>query len=463
MSEYRIEKDSMGEMKVPAGAYYAAQTQRAVENFPVSGIRFPRRFIQALGLIKCSAALANMDLGLLGEKHGQAIIQAGKEVSEGKLDGEFVLDIFQTGSGTSTNMNTNEVMANRASEILGAAIGSKEVHPNDHVNMSQSSNDVIPTAIHVAALLALRDDLRPALEKLHAAFDEKSKRFDHIVKSGRTHLMDATPVRLGQEFAGYASHVEHAIQRVDRASLTLSELAQGGTAVGTGVNTPHGFSQKVIEHLNALSGLQTREAMNHFEAQGGKDAVVEASGMLKVIACSLMKIANDIRWLASGPRCGLGEITLPSIQPGSSIMPGKVNPVICEAVTMVAAQVIGNDTAITIGGQGGNFELNVYMPMMAHNLLQSIELLANVSHVFVDKCIEGIEADEERCRELVEKNLAVCTALAPAIGYDKAAALSKRAFKEGRNIREVALEEGVLSEEELDRQLDLRAMTEPNL
>ncbi len=463
MSDYRIERDSMGEMKVPASAYYAAQTQRAVENFPISGIRFPRRFIQALGLVKRSAARANMDLGLLDKKRGEAIVQTAQEVESGKLDGEFVLDIFQTGSGTSTNMNGNEVIANRASELLGAAIGSKEVHPNDHVNMSQSSNDVIPTAIHVAALLSLRDDLRPALLKLHGCFVEKARVFDHIIKSGRTHLMDATPVRLGQEFAGYASHIQHGLSRLDRAEASLSELAQGGTAVGTGVNTPKGFAAKVIDHLNAASGLQAREADDHFEAQGGKDAVVEASGLLKVIACSLMKIANDIRWLASGPRCGLGEIALPSIQPGSSIMPGKVNPVVCEAVTMVAAQVIGNDTAITIGGQGGNFELNVYMPMMAHNLLQSIELLANVSHVFVDKCLDGIVPDEDRCQELVEKNLAVCTALAPAIGYDKAAALSKRAFKEGRNIRDVAREEKVLSDEELDRQLDLRAMTEPNL
>src|SRR5436309_7428544 len=379
MSEdrFRIEKDSMGEVRVPSTALYGAQTQRAVENFPISGLRFTREFIRAMGLIKLAAAQANMDLRLLDPKLGQAVIQAAQEVVDARLDQHFVLDIFQTGSGTSTNMNMNEVISNRAIQILGGVVGSKKpVHPNDHVNMGQSSNDVIPTAMHVAARESIERSLIPALRKLHAALAAKAREFDSIVKIGRTHLQDATPVRLGQEFGGYARQVELGIRRLERLRDTLGELPLGGTAVGTGINTHPEFARRTIEHLSKLTGLKFREAEDHFEAQGGKDAVVEASGALKTIAVSLTKIANDIRWLASGPRCGIGEIHLPEVQPGSSIMPGKVNPVIAESVLMAAAQVFGNDLTVTIGGQSGVFELNVMMPVMAHNLLESIRLLA---------------------------------------------------------------------------------------
>ncbi len=458
---YRLERDSMGEVKVPAKAYYGAQTQRAVENFPVSGIRFPRDFIQALGMIKLCAARVNLDLGLLDRKIAEAIIQAAQEVVEGKLDGEFVLDIFQTGSGTSTNMNANEVISNRAIELLGGQIGSKSpVHPNDHVNLGQSSNDVIPTAIHLAALQVVERELLPALRKLHEALLMKAAEFDRVVKIGRTHLQDATPVRLGQEFGGYARQIELAVARVEQIRPSLAELALGGTAVGTGINTHPDFPGGVIRYLAEMTRLPLAEAKNHFAAQGSLDAVVEASGALKTVAVSLTKIANDVRWLGSGPRCGIGEISLPAIQPGSSIMPGKVNPVISEAVIQVAAQVIGNDAAITVGGYGGYFELNTMMPVMAHNLLQSIALLGSVSRIFVDKCLAGIRVDEARCAELIEQSLAMCTALAPVIGYDAAAKIAKESYETGKTIRQVALEHQILPEEELKRILDPWGMTE---
>lgn len=461
MVNVRIEKDSLGEMQVPINAYYGAQTARAVENFPISGLAFPRRFIYALGLIKRACARANIELGDLDERLGGAILQAATEVSEGRWDAEFVIDIFQTGSGTSTNMNANEVIANRAAEILGAARGGKAVHPNDHVNMSQSSNDVIPTAIHIAAATAITDDLIPALGRLHETLTAKAAEFDPIIKSGRTHLMDATPIRLGQEFSGYAEQVSKGIKRATHAREALLDLALGGTAVGTGINRRPPFPAKAIAYLAADTGLEFREACNHFEAQGARDGCVEASGELKTIACSLMKIANDIRWLSSGPRTGLAEITLPATQPGSSIMPGKVNPVMCEAVTMVAAQVIGYDATIAVCGMMGNFELNVMMPVMAYDLLQAIHLLSSVSRVFADRCVAGITANIERCQETVERNLAICTALAPRIGYDKAAAISKEAFATGRTVREVARAWKVLPDDEIDALLDFRRMTEP--
>ena len=461
MTEFRIEKDSLGEMKVPANAYYGAQTARAVENFPVSGLVFQRRFIYALGLIKRACARANMDAGDLEPRIGVAIVQAATEVMDGRWDGEFPIDIFQTGSGTSTNMNANEVIANRAAEILGLERGAKAVHPNDHVNMSQSSNDVIPTAIHVAAATAIAEALIPALEHLLAALQAKAVEFDPILKSGRTHLMDATPVRLGQEFGGYADQIARGVERVTHARDALLDLALGGTAVGTGINRRPQFPAKAIAYIVADTKLAFREARNHFEAQGARDGCVEASGEMKTIACSLMKIANDIRWLGSGPRAGLAEINLPATQPGSSIMPGKVNPVMCEAVTMVAAQVIGYDATIAFCGATGNFELNVMMPVMVYDLLQSIQLLASVSRVFTDKCVVGITANVERCLETVERNLAICTALAPRIGYDKAAAISKEAYATGRTVREVAKEWKVLPDDEIDALLDFRKMTEP--
>lgn len=460
--EFRIETDSMGNMKVPRNAYWGAHIQRAIENFPISGFRFPRRFLRAIGMVKLASAMANMKLGLLNKNLGNAITLSAKEVMEGKFDDQFVVDIFQTGSGTSTNMNANEVIANRANEISGGRFGDKKlVHPNDHVNMGQSSNDVIPSCIHIAALEGIESDLLPELERLQYALEKKAKEFNDILKIGRTHLQDATPVRLGQEFSGYASMVEHGVQRVENVRKNLSELAIGGTAVGTGINTHPKFAGLVIEKINELTGLKFNEAENHFEAQGSKDAIVETSSALKTAAVSLMKIANDIRWLGSGPRCGIGEIILPEIQPGSSIMPGKVNPVIAEALCQVAAQVIGNDTTIAIGGLSGNFELNVMMPVMAYNLLQSISLLTNATSVFTKKCISGIQANEERCRETMEKSLSICTALSPYIGYDRAAKLAEEAFESGRTIKEIAMEKGVLSEDELKKILNPWSMTEP--
>lgn len=464
VAEFRAESDSMGEVRVPAKAYFGAQTQRAVENFPISGLRFPRRFIRAMGLIKRSAAEVNKKIQQIDKKIADAIIQAANEVMDGKWDDQFVVDIFQTGSGTSTNMNTNEVIANRAIEILGGQLGSKKpVHPNDHVNMGQSSNDVIPTAIHIAALEAIDKDLVPALEKLRTALARKAKEFDPIVKIGRTHLQDAVPVRLGQEFSGYATMIANGIDRVKDTYKRLAELALGGTAVGTGLNADPGFVKQMVSNVAKASGLPFKEAPNKFEALATKDAVVEASGALKTVACSLMKIANDVRWLGSGPRCGIGEIRLPDLQPGSSIMPGKVNPVLPEAMTMIAAQVIGNDVTITVGGQAGNFELNVMKPVMAYNLLQSIDIVSRGVAVFTERCVKGIEADEKRCEESIEKSLAMCTALAPHIGYDAAARIAKEAFSSGRTVREIAIEKRVLSPDKLKEVLDPRAMTEPGV
>ena len=460
----RIEKDSMGEIEVPDSALYGAQTQRAVENFPISNLRFPREFIRAMGLIKLAAAETNMALGVVSKNRGKAIVRAAREVVAGTLDHHFVVDIFQTGSGTSTNMNTNEVISNRAIQLMGGQVGSKiPVHPNDHVNMGQSSNDVIPTAMHIAALESIERSLIPALDTLRRALAKKAREFDKIVKIGRTHLQDATPVRLGQEFGGYARQVELGIHRLKKLRDTLGELPLGGTAVGTGINTDSRFPGMTIRNIAKLTRLGFREAENHFEAQGAKDAFVEASGAMKTIAASLTKIANDIRWLASGPRCGIGEILLPETQPGSSIMPGKVNPVIAESVLQVAAQVIGNDLAVLVGGQAGVFELNVMMPVMAHNLLESIRLLSASAVNFSERCVQGIQADRTRASEMIEKSLAMCTALAPEIGYDAAAAIAKESYKTGRTVREVTLEKGVVSPERLKELLDPRGMTEPGI
>jgi len=424
----------MGEVAVPADAYYGVQTARAIRNFPISGLRFPRSFIRALGLIKWAAATVNESLGLIEKKVAEAIRKASWEVVEGRWDAEFPVDIFQTGSGTSTNMNANEVIANRAAELLGGARGSKLIHPNDHVNLGQSSNDVIPTAIHVAAVEMIERQLLPALTRLHVALAAKAREFDSVVKIGRTHLQDATPIRLGQEFGGYARQIELGLDRIRRGQTALSEVALGGTAVGTGLNAHPDFASRVIPLLSREIGCPLTEAVNHFEAQSTQDSVVEASGELRTVAVSLMKIANDIRWLGSGPRCGLGEILLPETQPGSSIMPGKVNPVIAESVTMVAAQVMGNDVTIMVGGQAANFAL---------------------------RCIEGITADEERCRNSIEQSLAMCTALAPEIGYEAAAKIAKEAHRTGKTVREVARSQQVLPEARLDALLDPWRMTEP--
>ncbi len=461
MSKTRAESDSLGPVEVPAEFYWGAQTERARQNFPISGLRFHRRFIAALGMLKSEAAMVNEELGVVDGELADAIREAAEEVVAGKLDASFPLDIFQTGSGTSTNMNANEVISNRAIEILGGEMGSKKpVHPNDHVNAGQSSNDTIPTTIHVAAYGALVEDLRPELEQLAKALGAKAKELDDVIKIGRTHLQDAVPVRLGQEFSGYARQIKNGIERIDAALPRLAELALGGTAVGTGLNARPGFPEKVIERVAARTGYPFVPARNTFEALAAKDAAVEVSGVLKTIAVSLTKIANDLRWLGSGPRCGIGEISLPSLQPGSSIMPGKVNPVIPESVVMVAAQVIGNDATITVGGMSGNFELNVMMPVIAYNLLQSIDILANASRGLVERCVEGIEANRERCRDMVERSLAMVTALAPKIGYDRAAEIAKEAFKTGRTVRELAEEKKVLPVAELEAALDPRGQTE---
>jgi fumarate hydratase class II len=461
-AETRTERDSMGEMQVPAHAYYGASTQRAVLNFPISDLRFPRQFIRAIGQIKQAAARVNAALGTVDPQVAEAIDSAAQEVIDGKLDDNFVLDIFQTGSGTSTNMNANEVIANRASELLGGSRGSRRVHPNDHVNFGQSSNDVIPTAIHLAALVSIEHELLPALQQLQTILQQKADEFMPVIKTGRTHLQDATPIRLGQEFLGYAGQIERAIARVHHARQELSEVALGGTAVGTGVNTHPQFSARVCQLLSEMNGVAVRETSNHFQAQSTLDNIVEASGSLNTLAVSLMKIANDIRWLGSGPRAGIGEIDLPSVQPGSSIMPGKVNPVIAESVCMVCAQVIGNHTTITVAGQSGNFEINVMMPVTAYNLLQSISLLASASRNFTEQCIKGLQATT-RGPEMVERGLAICTSLAPFIGYDAAADISKLAYKTGKTVREVAREKTNLSEEELNRILDPASMTRPGL
>jgi fumarate hydratase class II len=455
--QFRTEKDSMGEMRVPANVYYGAQTARAVENFPISNLRFPREFIRALGLIKKHAAATNEKLGLLPTNISGAIQQAAQEVIDGKLDDQFVVDIFQTGSGTSTNMNANEVIANRATEILGGHRGDKSVHPNDHVNRGQSSNDVIPTAIRLAALEGILKRLLPSLGELNAALSKKAADFREVLKIGRTHLQDATPIRLGQEFSGYASQVENGLRRLGSMQEHLSEMPLGGTAVGTGINTHPEFARRTIESIASETGLRLREAPNHFEAQASIDALVETSGALKTVAVSLIKIANDIRWLGSGPRCGLGELRLPPTTPGSSIMPGKVNPVMCEMVIQVGAQVIGNDAVVTFSATFGAFELNTMLPVAGFNLLQAIELLANASREFARRCIAGLEADVQECEGKIEKSLAMCTALAPVIGYDKAAEIAKVAYKTGRTVREVALETSGLGEGELEKLLEPRS------
>jgi len=457
--EHRIEKDSMGEVKVPADALYGASTQRAVDNFPISDLRFSRRFIWALGLQKGSSAVIAAKMGHLDQGKADAIRQAADEVMNGDLDDQFVLDIFQTGSGTSTNTNANEVIASRANQILGVG----EVHPNDDVNFGQSSNDVIPTAIHVAAVAAMRESLLPALDKLAGSLAAKASELAEVVKSGRTHLMDATPVTLGQEFGGYAAQVRKGVDRVDKVLPELEELALGGTAVGTGINAPEGYAGAVIGLMAERSGFPYREADDHFEAQGSKDATVMASGVLKTLATSLFKIANDIRFLGSGPTSGISELRIPALQPGSSIMPGKVNPVMSEMMMMVAAHVIGNDAAITWGGANGNFELNVMMPMIVHNLLESIEVLANAADTFAERCVDGLEANDQRARELVEKNAIIVTALNPHIGYDNGARIAKEAVASGRSVRELVLEAGLMSEDELDEALDIKGMTEGGL
>jgi fumarate hydratase class II len=447
-------------MRVPEDALYGAQTQRAVENFPISGQRFGRRFIEALGLIKRAAAETNAELGHLEAPIAEAVAAAAAEVAEGRWDEQFVLDVYQTGSGTSTNMNANEVIARRATQLMK---GKGSVHPNDHVNFGQSSNDVIPTAIHVAARVAIEKELVPGLEHLRDALAKKAETFDDVMKSGRTHLMDATPVRLGQEFAGYAAQVTKGIERVRRASAELEELALGGTATGTGINTDPKFAAKAIARLAKATGTAFREADDHFEAQGAKDAAVSAAGALNTVAASLMKIADDIRWLGSGPTSGIFEIRLPAIQPGSSIMPGKVNPVMAEATMMVCARVMGNHTTVTVAGSRGNFELNVMMPVLAHALLESITLLASVSRAFADNCVVGIEANEERARQLLELNPSIATALNPYIGYDGAAVVAKESAKRGVSVRRVVIERELLPEDRVDEALDVRGMTEPGL
>jgi fumarate hydratase class II len=452
----------MGEMEVPADAYYGASTQRAALNFPISGYRLPRSFIRALGHIKAAAARVNAGLGLLDASVADAVERAAREVSEGKLDDQFVIDVFQTGSGTSTNMNANEVIANRASEILGGELGSKLVHPNDHVNLCQSSNDVIPTAIHLSALIQLEKKLIPALERLDEALDAKAEEFWPVVKTGRTHLQDATPIRLGQEFRGYAGQIERGVKRLRRAQEELSEVALGGTAVGTGVNSHSQFAFQVCELLSQELSLQVCESENHFQAQNTLDAVLEASGSLRTVAISLQKIANDIRWLGSGPRAGLGELALPEVQPGSSIMPGKVNPVIAESLIQVTAHVVGCDASICQAAQGSYFELNLMMPVAAYNLLEAIELLANAADNFRERCVEGLRATE-RGPDMVDRGLMLATTLAPEIGYDAAARIAKKAADTNRTIREVAREETALSEADLDRLLDPLKMTEPGL
>ncbi len=460
MTNYRIERDSLGEVHVPADALYGAQTQRAVDNFPISGIPFPRAFIRALGLIKGAAAEVNAALGLLAPEKARAIQQAAAEVAEGKWDAHFPIDIFQTGSGTSTNMNANEVIANRATQILGGEPGSKLVHPNDHVNMCQSSNDVIPTAIYVSAYLQTTEVLLPGLRHLQAALEKRAAELDHVVTTGRTHLMDAMPVRLSQEIGGWAAQVKEGIERIESTLPRLARLALGGTAVGTGINAHPEFARRVIARLAEQTGLPFVEAGDYFAALSALDALTELSGQLKTTASALMKVANDLRWMNSGPIAGLGEIALPALQPGSSIMPGKVNPVICEAMMMVCAQVIGNDVAVTLGNERGNFQLNVMMPVMAHNALQSITLLGNAVRALADKAVAGFTVNEARIAGLVGRNPILVTALNPVIGYDLAAKIAKRAYAEGRSLKDVALEMTDLSPEELDRILDPRQMTE---
>ncbi len=460
MKRTRTERDALGEVRVPEGAYWGAQTQRAVENFPISGERLPRRFIEALGLVKRACALTNEELGLLPVHLAEWIAAAAQEVVDGRWDDEFPVDVFQTGSGTSTNMNANEVIANRAIELLGGAIGSKSpVHPNDHVNLSQSSNDVIPTVIHVSAAVALHEDLLPALRGLAAELRRKAARYDHVVKTGRTHLMDATPIRVSQEMGAWAHQVEAAVGRVERARDALMDLALGGTAVGTGVNRPARFPGLAIARIADITGLPFREAVDHPAAQAAPDAVVEAHGHLRTVAVTLTKIANDIRWAASGPRTGLGELRLPETQPGSSIMPGKVNPVMPEMLLQVCAQVVGNDVTVGIAGASGSFQLNTMLPLLARTLLQSVTLLANGVRAFTRRCVSGLEVDEAACAATLERNLMLVTALAPELGYDRAATLARDAHRTNRSVREAAA--GLLPDERLTILLDPRRMTEP--
>jgi fumarate hydratase class II len=460
----RIEKDTMGELTVPEEALYGAQTARAVENFPISGIGIGREMIRALGLIKKAAALVNREVGRLDPELYEAIAAAAEEVTRGSLDAHFPVDVFQTGSGTSTNMNANEVISNRAIQLLGGVIGSKSpVHPNDHVNMGQSSNDVFPTAIHVAAVSEIQGGLQPALGRLHRELRDKSEQFDDIVKTGRTHLQDATPIRLGQEFSGFASQLGHGIQHLVSVSDGLRELPIGGTAVGTGSSTHPEFGPRMVRELSRMTGIEFVEAANRFEAQSARDAAVRTSGALKSMAVSLIKIADHIRWLGSGPRLGLGELELPAVQPGSSIMPAKVNPVIAESLIQVGAQVIGNDAAITVGGMLGHFQLNAMQPLIARNLLQQIRLLTRGTAVFTDRLVSGIQPNRDRIASLAEQSLSLATALVPYVGYERAAEIAKRASAEGKTVREIALEEGMLSQAELDRVLDPRRQTEPGL
>lgn len=452
----------MGEIQIPNDYLYGASTQRAVNNFQVSNRRFNRGFIEALGLVKWACASANKKLGRLDEKLANKIIEKSLEVADGKHDKHFILDIYQTGSGTSSNMNSNEVISNLCNPELGGEVGTKApVHPNDHVNCGQSSNDVIPTTIHVGASIGFAKALIPNLKTLQTALEKKSEEFKNVIKIGRTHLQDATPITLGQEFSGYASQIKHGVRRAEEALKDLLELPIGGTAVGTGINTHPDFSKTVSSFLSEKTSLEFKEAENHFEAQASKDACVFASAALKTIAISLMKIANDLRWLSSGPRCGLHEIHLPELQPGSSIMPGKINPVIPESVMQISAQVQGNDVAVQIGGQHGNFELNVMMPLIAGNLFESIELISNGSKMLAEKCVDGISANEARCKELMEQSLALVTNLNPVIGYDKAAALAKKAYKEGKTIRELLKADAILSDEDIEKHLDPKTMLSP--
>ncbi|GGM76687.1 fumarate hydratase class II [Halarchaeum rubridurum] len=457
--DYRIESDSLGEMEVPADAYWGAQTQRAVENFPISGRGFQPAFVHALGVVKKAAAQANRDLGTVPEDKAEAIIDAADEVIAGEHDDQFPVDVFQTGSGTSTNMNANEVIANRATEIYGGEVGTREIHPNDHVNFGQSSNDVIPTAMHVAALVAVEKDVGPALETLVGALEAKEAEFDGVVKTGRTHLQDATPVRLGQEFGGYRAQVEKGLARVENTKAHLRELALGGTAVGTGLNTHPEFPERAAEYISEETDVQFREADNHFEAQAAHDAMSEAHGALRTVAGSLNKIANDLRLLASGPRNGLGEIEQPENQPGSSIMPGKINPVVAESINQVHKQVVGHDAAISSGAAEGQIDLNLYKPVLAFDFLESATLIANGSEAFAEKFVAKLEANEAHCESQVERSMALATALNPAIGYDKASKVAKKAIAEGKTVREVAVSEGYLTEAEADEVLDPEKMT----
>ncbi len=462
-ANWRVERDTMGEVRVPADKYWGAQTQRAVENFPVSGWSVPEEMIKAIAVIKWAAAKANAELGIIPEDIKDAICKAAEEIYQGKLKGNFPVDVFQTGSGTSTNMNVNEVIANRANEILGYEKGKKHpVHPNDHVNKCQSSNDVIPTSISIACVVLVKEKLIPSLKGLDEELRKKSEEFKNSVKIGRTHLMDATPVTLGQEFSGWAEQVSHVRELLEMYIPRLSELALGGTAVGTGINAHPEFPKRAIKYISEFLGHEFKETRNHFFSQATQDTIVALSGILKLCAVSLFKIANDIRWLGSGPRCGIAEIKLPSLQPGSSIMPGKVNPVIPESVMMTASQVIGSDVSITIGGMNGNFELNTFLPLIGYHAINSIKLLSSACRILAEKCVSGIKADEERMKELLERSLALVTPLAMKIGYDKAAELAKKAMQEGKTIREVVREEGILTEDELERILDPFQMIKPN-